>query len=288
MFIPGKNRGRYPHCHSLYVAEAGVLIDPASDRDRLKRLRQEQGVNQVWLSHWHEDHFKDLDLFDDLPLCIMEPDALPLANMENLLDAYGMDAEFRDDWYIQLQDFFHFRPRTPDRFLRDGETVDLGSTRVSIIAAPGHTPGHAAFYFDAPDLLFMGDYDMSSFGPWYGDRDSDIDMLIRSINHLRGIPAGIHITSHGTGFFEETSDHLWNSYLGIIQTREENLLALLETPHTMEGIIGAAIVYGRPREPRHFFEFGERAIMEKHLERLKRKGLVTRDKDMFVKKRPVV
>ena len=67
-FIPGINRGKYPYCHSLYIEDAKILIDPASDRERLKRLREEVGVEQVWLSHWHEDHFMDLDLFDDLPL----------------------------------------------------------------------------------------------------------------------------------------------------------------------------------------------------------------------------
>jgi hypothetical protein len=38
-FIPGQNNGKYPNCHSIYIEGAGVLIDPASDRDRLIRLK---------------------------------------------------------------------------------------------------------------------------------------------------------------------------------------------------------------------------------------------------------
>jgi glyoxylase-like metal-dependent hydrolase (beta-lactamase superfamily II) len=45
-----------PFCHSPYIEGAGVLIDPASDRNRMKRLREKSGVKAVWLSHWHEDH----------------------------------------------------------------------------------------------------------------------------------------------------------------------------------------------------------------------------------------
>jgi L-ascorbate metabolism protein UlaG (beta-lactamase superfamily) len=36
---------------------AGILIDPSSDRKKLKGLRKESEVKAVWLSHWHEDHF---------------------------------------------------------------------------------------------------------------------------------------------------------------------------------------------------------------------------------------
>ena len=61
-FLPGENRGKYPFCHSLYIDGAGILIDPASDRDRLKGLHKNGGVREVWLSHWHEDHFMHLDL----------------------------------------------------------------------------------------------------------------------------------------------------------------------------------------------------------------------------------
>lgn len=286
--IPGENRGRYPHCHSLYVAGAGVLIDPASDRERLKRLKRENGVSQVWLSHWHEDHFMHLDLFHDVPLCIMEPDAPPLADMNALMDAYGVDEEFKEDWRFLFRGTFHFRPRTPDRFLGDGETVDLGTTRARVIATPGHTPGHAAFYFDRPDVLFMGDYDLTRFGPWYGDRDSDIDALIRSADRLRDIPAGIRIASHETGIFGDIPASLWDSYLDVIRIREEKLMNFLESPRTMAEIVDAAIIYGRPRKPRYIYAFGEKAHMKKHLERLMQTGLVIEDNGRFVRCRPMV
>ena len=81
-FIAGKDNGKYPYCHSIYIEGAGVLIDPACDRDSLKKLKETAGVKMVWLSHWHEDHIADLDLFDDLPLWISKADAGPLADMD--------------------------------------------------------------------------------------------------------------------------------------------------------------------------------------------------------------
>lgn len=113
-FIPGENRGKYPSCHSLYIEGGGVLIDPGSDRERLIRLRKDRGVKAVWLSHWHEDHFTHLDLFDDLPLRVSDRDAAPLSDVELFLDWYGMDNDnYRKYWRLILKEQFHFKPRKP-------------------------------------------------------------------------------------------------------------------------------------------------------------------------------
>lgn len=273
-FIPGKNLGKYPYCHSIYIEDAGVLIDPASDKERLIELRKQSGVKEIWLSHWHEDHFMHLDLFDDLPFCIMEQDAIPLSDIEILMDSYGVDEEYREFWRPLYHEVFHFRPRKPARFLQDGEVMDLGSITVNVMNTPGHTPGHVAFFFQEIGLLYMADYDLSNFGPWYGDAESSIEKTIASVRRLQRIPATTWITSHEQGLFEEDPGELWDRYLGVIDVREQKLLQLLEKPKTFQEIIEACIIYGKPRKPAYFFEFGEKAHMRKHLEQLIRNGTV--------------
>ncbi|MCJ7784107.1 MAG: MBL fold metallo-hydrolase, partial [Desulfobacterales bacterium] len=189
-FIQGENRGKYPFCHSLYIEGAGVLIDPASDREALIRLRENQKVKMVWLSHWHEDHMMYLELFDDLPLWISEKDAPPLSDVEIFLDWYGMENDdYRNHWRAVLKEQFHYKPRSPTQFLRGGQTLDLGVVSVEVIPTPGHSPGHLAFFFEGLGVLFMGDYDLSKFGPWYGDTYSSIEETIDSVKYLRNIPA---------------------------------------------------------------------------------------------------
>jgi hydroxyacylglutathione hydrolase len=281
-FIPGENRGRYPYCNSIYIEEAGILIDPASDRKTLIDLRDTRSVRQVWLSHWHEDHFRHLDLFEDLPFRLSERDLPPLTGLETFLDWYAMEnPEYRAFWAAMLKDQFHFQVRTPAGFFRDGETIDLGSLTVEVVPTPGHTPGHLAFYFREPKILFMGDYDLTAFGPWYGDLYSDIDQTIESINRLKNIPADTWLTGHETGLFTQPPGTRWDNYEKIIYERENRLLNLLASPQTMDEIVEAWIVYGRPREPEAFFEFGERAIMKKHLERLKKNGRVVQNGKYF-------
>ena len=274
-FIPGENRGKYPYCHSLYVEGAGVLVDPASDRERLIRLRDENGVHAVWLTHWHEDHFMHLDLFEDTPIYISEPDAPMISDIESFLDGYGIETEaLKQYWREIVQNQFHYRPRVPAGFLTDGQVVRLEGVTVDMIHTPGHTPGHMAFYFREPGVLFLGDYDLTRFGPWYGDRDSSISDTLESVDRLRQVDAKVWIAGHETGVFDATPDKIWDDYLGIIHERERKLLDLLAEPRTMEEIVSAWIVYRKPREPREFYAFAEQAIMSKHLDFLMAKSIV--------------
>ena len=283
-FIPGENRGKYPFCHSLYIEGAGVLIDPASDRERLLRLRETQGVKMVWLSHAHEDHFMHLDLFDDLPLWISAQESAPLASLEIFLDSYGINNhDFRNYWKQMLHEMFHFKPRKPTKFLQGGQTIDLGTVTVDVLATPGHTPGHLAFFFREPKVLFIGDYDLTRFGPWYGDAHSSIEETVDSVNRLKSIPADVFLASHETGVFVGDPGKLWGDYLEVINERERKLLDLLKRPKTMKEIVGSWIIYGREREPKAFFEFGEQALMEKHMERLIKSGSVVRNEDQYVR-----
>jgi glyoxylase-like metal-dependent hydrolase (beta-lactamase superfamily II) len=281
-FIPGENGGKYPHCHSLYIQGAGVLIDPASDRARLERLREESGVRAVWLTHWHEDHFMHLDLFDDLPLWMAGEDAPPLADLECFLDWYAMtDEGYRRHWRDVVAGQFHFRPRKPAGLLRGGDRVGLDGVTVEVIHTPGHTPGHLSLFFEEPQLLFLGDYDLTRFGPWYGDLYSSIPEVISSVGLLRKRNAKVWIASHETGVFEDEPGGLWDEYLQVIRSREEKLLDFLQMPRSLGEIAEAWIVYGRPREPRGFFEFGERAIMGKHVQDLMARGLVGQEGERF-------
>lgn len=283
-FITGKNQGKYPYCHSIYIESAGVLVDPASDRMRLAELRENSAVREVWLSHWHEDHQMCLDLFDDLPLCISEPDAPPLMDIDLFIDSYGeFSEEERRYWRELLVKQFHFRPRKPARFLKSGDTIQLDTVTVDVIGAPGHTPGHLALFFREPGVLFMADYDLTRFGPWYGDTHSSIEDTIESVNRLRHIPAKVWLTCHETGIFEKQPGRLWDQYLGVIFERERKLLNLLEKPKTLMDIIGAWIVYGKPREPKVFYVFGERLLMKKHLEKLINEGTVAKKGEKYYK-----
>ncbi len=275
-FIPGENHGKYPYCHSVYVEGSGVLIDPGSDRERLVALREAHRVKIVWLSHWHEDHAMYSSLFDGLPLYSSEPTAPVLSDLETFMNAYGIGDEFREDWRLYYTDQLHFKPRKPTGFLKEGDIIHLDAVTVEVIGTPGHTCGHLAFLFREPEVLFMGDYDLTKFGPWYADVYSSIEETISSIQRLKNIPAKVWITSHETGVFEEDPGKAWDQYLNVILDRERKLMEFLDRPKTLQEIGEAWIVYGKPFEPRYSYESIERSYMKKHLEKLIAEGRVGR------------
>ena len=267
--IRGGPKGRYPLSHSVYVEDAGVIIDAGADEVRYRELIAGPGVREVWLTHWHEDHLTHLDLFEGLPLRHMAVEAGALQGIEAMLDWYGYDREaYRDYWRKTLREDFHIKPRRAAYSFTPGEVIDLGSCTVEVIHAPGHTPGFVALFFREPQVLFMGDYDLTAFGPWYGDRAGSIEQTIASVRRLQQVPAKIWLTSHEDGCFEGDVAPVFDRYLAVIDEREAKLLDLLAEPRTMDEIVAACIVYRKPREPKAFFEWGEGAIMGKHLQRL--------------------
>ncbi|XPE70041.1 MBL fold metallo-hydrolase [Shigella boydii] len=48
-------------------------------------------------------------------------------------------------------------PLTPDRWLNEGDTINIGNVTLQVLHCPGHTPGHVAFFDDWAKLLISGD-----------------------------------------------------------------------------------------------------------------------------------
>jgi len=284
-FVCGDNNGKYPFNHSLYLQgdRSRVIIDPACSLEKLTRLKDE-GVDCVWLSHWHEDHIRYIDLFENHSLQISRRDFPPLTDINIFLDWYDIKIpQERSNWKRIILEVFNFRPRCEANFLEDGATVDLGGLTVQVLPTPGHTPGHLSFFFPEEGLLFLGDYDLTSFGPWYGDVYSDIDETIKSIHKLKAVPARKWFASHDTGLFEENPGRLWDDYENVIYERENKLLAFLEKPKTIAEICAAWLIYGRPREPKEMYEFNERVLVRKHLEYLQRQDKIVSEDERYVK-----
>jgi glyoxylase-like metal-dependent hydrolase (beta-lactamase superfamily II) len=53
--------------------------------------------------------------------------------------------------------FPHCAPFSPDRWLNQDDTVNVGETTLSVRFTPGHTPGHVVFVDEQNENVFVGD-----------------------------------------------------------------------------------------------------------------------------------
>ncbi|ABG60475.1 MBL fold metallo-hydrolase [Cytophaga hutchinsonii] len=59
--------------------------------------------------------------------------------------------------YAPNYGFFQYTPATPDRLLKEGDAVIVGSMKFDILFVPGHAPGHIAFVNTAEKICLSGD-----------------------------------------------------------------------------------------------------------------------------------
>ena len=153
--------------------------------------------------------------------------------------------------------------------------MDLGQTSVKIIHTPGHSAGHCCFFFPLEQVLYLGDIDLTSFGPWYASNNSSIDAFLASIEQIRKLNPKIVVTSHGDGLITENIDERLDSYAQIISRRDSRILEFLSEPRRLEEILDLEIVYRRPhKSPDSFFYWDDRMMIEMHLARLQHSGTI--------------
>ena len=266
----GAGRGKYPHGNSLLVvgARESLIIDPSlgvvARQGRLPR------VDRVWNSHCHEDHIAGNHLFPDAPWQVHEADLLGLHSFAGFLRIYGYDdAVIGAGWEKALKEQFFYTASPAATGFRDGHVLELGGgVRVRVIHTPGHTRGHCAFHVEPDDVLYIGDIDLSSFGPYYGDAWSDLADFERSLRLVRGLAAKHYATFHHIGVVDRTTFLArLDKFEAVIASREQRLLAYLaEAPRTLAEIVKHRFVY-RPSDPVSFADPVERRSMEQHLAR---------------------
>jgi glyoxylase-like metal-dependent hydrolase (beta-lactamase superfamily II) len=272
----GPRGGKYPDGNSLLVRgrEESVLIDPSLGL--LPRRDALPHVDQIALSHCHEDHVAGLFLFPDAACHVHEDDRIGLRSIDGMLEIYGFSEPVEGPWRRALIEQFHYAPR-PDAQGFTGERVfELGGgVRVRAIATPGHTRGHCALLVEPDGALYLGDIDLSSFGPYYGDAWSSLPDFERSLALVREIEARTWITFHHIGVIDDRAAFLarLERYAAVIRDREERLVSWLAEPHTLAEIAEHRFVY-RPGDPVAFADPVERRSMGQHLERLLAQGRV--------------
>jgi len=275
----GENRGKYPDANCVLVegAYSRVLLDTtpglvARGRDAIGR------VDRILLTHCHEDHLAGNFLFPEAEVWLHEADLPGILSLQAMLDViYGYSGPRRERFERILIEQFHFEPRPLAKAFRDGDVFDLGGgVTIQVLHTPGHTRGHCAFRIEPGSLLFLGDLDLSSFGPYYGDAWSSLDEFEATLEAAAGFEAAHYLSGHHIGLVDPaTYRERLGRYAAKLREREHRLLDYLREPRTLDEIAAHRFVY-RPEDKVLNADATERVMMGMHVERLVRRGAIER------------
>ena len=276
----GEKSGKYPDGNQVVVRGADSLA--AFDTPLVaNRLGDELlAADLVVLGHVHEDHMAGLHRMPHAPVYVHEADAEAARSWQGLARHYGYAPAVLEGMHAKIEREFHYVPRPDALAYADGARWDLGGgVTVRAIHAPGHTSGHCVLLVEPQGIAFIGDIDLSSFGPYYGDATSSLAAFRRTLAAVKDIPASAWITSHHKGVITDR-----NAFLGLLaafgsrlDAREEAIATFLRSsPATLEELIAHRFVYPKQLNDL-FYEDVERRTIAQHLESLARAGRVRQD-----------
>jgi hydroxyacylglutathione hydrolase len=140
------------NCYLVYCEETRecAVVDPGADAEKIIHLIEKKELTPSVLinTHGHVDHVganKDIKDKFGIPLCIHASDSRMLGNIVATAMGFFLGAK---------------KSPQPDRFLVDGDKIQVGKQYLEVIHTPGHSPGSVSLAGDGflltGDVLFCG------------------------------------------------------------------------------------------------------------------------------------
>ncbi len=279
----GRSTGKYPDGNQVVVhgRDARAAFDTPQVANRIGPAFD--AVDLVILGHVHEDHMAGLHRVPKAAVHVHEADLDAARSWEGLSRHYGYPADVLARLKLQIEAEFGYRPRPDAQPYRDGTVWDLGGVRVRAVHMPGHTAGHSVLLVEPQGVAFIGDIDLTGFGPYYGDATSDLGAFRESLERLPDLPASVWITSHHKGVITERADFLDKlaAFAARIDEREARLLEMLAPgPRTLDDLARERLLY-KPEADSLWIPCAERRSIAMHLDELVAAARVRRIGETF-------
>ena len=288
--VPGQDKGKYPHSHAMLImageeGNEGIMFDCGVGNRVARKLAKEVSISKVYFSHWHEDHALSWHVIKKATRYCHVNDIPALSSIDTLLDRYAVKGTGLESPFTTYMQGIGFEPVDGLHAFKDGTRIDLHDGRhVDVIHAPGHAAGHCCFLEPESGVAYLGDIDLTCFGPWYGARDCSLEDFLDSIERLSRLPIAHALTGHARVYHGAEVRDALERYAGAIEAREQRLLHLLseKVPRTVQDLAGNSVVYKQYGAFESYLLLAEGIMIEHHLRLLEKKGRVRRDGDGHV------
>jgi glyoxylase-like metal-dependent hydrolase (beta-lactamase superfamily II) len=284
--VRGKSGGRFPYSNSILITVDNrecTLIDTGCGVETLTQIKKKATISQVINSHTHPDHSAGNWVFKDATKSIYVPEegfetsGNIIALSERLAEP-GWLAEYWRGFVSKILNFKDCRPT--DSY--NSETVfELGEVTLLPIHTPGHTIDHYCFYEPYRKIVFSFDYDLTSFGPWYGHRESSISAFKKSIEKLERLDIEFLVSGHGNIITSDIKKRL-HDFGSKIDERNEKIMNMLPAGgKTIDELVDEAPIYGKYPYAEPLLRYWEGNMIKKHLEELVDEGKVVKREEKY-------
>lgn len=137
------------NCSIIRAANGkAAVVDPGGEPDKIIAAAREMKAEivKIWLTHGHLDHAGAAEE-------IKRRTAAPIEGPQK--EEVFWLTQIRDSWRkFGIEDG---EDCTPDRWLSDGDELELEGIKFGVVYTPGHTPGHVVIFSRDAKLAFVGD-----------------------------------------------------------------------------------------------------------------------------------
>ena len=278
----GEKNGKYPNGNQVVVrgSQARVALDAPIVANHIGP--DFDSADFVILGHVHEDHMAGLHRLPHAPLYVHEKDLGAARTWDGLVAAFGTtDPRNIAEMHKRFQRDFNYMPRPDAQGYLDGATWELGGVTVRAFHMPGHTAGHCVLLMEPDGVAFIGDIDLTGFGPYYGDASSSLKEFRASLARLPEIPAKVWVTAHHRGVYTDRTRFKEDlaAYVAKLDARSERLLEMLSPgPQALRDLVAQRLLYPVGYDGLWVVDAETRTIRQ-HLEELVAAGRVREEDD---------
>jgi glyoxylase-like metal-dependent hydrolase (beta-lactamase superfamily II) len=275
----GEKNGKYPDGNQVVVRGADTLAVFDSPQVSQRIGAAFDSADLAILGHVHEDHMAGLRRIPNAAVHVHEADVEAARSWDGLSRHYGYPPEVLGPMRAKIEREFDYAPRPDAIAYADGARWELGGgVSVRAVHMPGHTAGHCVLLVEPQGVAFIGDIELSGFGPYYGDATSDLAAFRRTLRSVEALPARVWVTSHHKGVYTDRDAFVraLHAFAATLDAREARLLDMIgDTARTLDELAAMRLLYP-PGFDELWVDCVERRSIAQHLDALVAAGRVAR------------
>ncbi|MFX0183537.1 MAG: MBL fold metallo-hydrolase [Candidatus Hodarchaeota archaeon] len=277
--VQGKNNGKFPFSHSILIkngTDDAVLIDTGCGIETLEKIREDFHIYQIINSHTHPDHSAGNWVFKHTTEKISVPveGFTTSGNLMALSERFTEPGTLAEYWRGFVSgESMNFRECKPTHSYDSNAHFEIGDTLLLPIYTPGHTIDHYCLYEPNQQILFSFDYDLdTSFGPWYGHRESSIPDFKDSLERIMELKIKTLVSSH-RGVLQYQIYKQVKNYYDKFKERSNDIRKLLESDVTnFTQLVDQAPIYKEFPYAKPLLRYWEGEMIKKHIVELQEMG----------------